>query len=101
MTLTLKTAGQPDLVTSSDKDFRGPPESTEAVPGQIVRAWQLTLCRPPTNEELTLAVSFVSNQTETFRSEKTALPSSRTALRQAMVSLCQSLMSSNEFLYVD
>ena len=101
VTLTLKAEGHPDLVTSSDKDFRGPPESTETVPGQIVRAWQLTLCRPPSDGELALAVRFVANQTETFRSGKMTLPDSRTALRQAMVSLCQSLMGSNEFLYVD
>lgn len=101
VTLTLKTDDQPDLVSSSQKDFRGPAESADTIPGQIVRAWELTLCRPPTEEELALAVSFVASQSETFLSENTSLPEKRTATRQAMVSLCQSLMSSNEFLYVD
>ena len=99
--ITLKSAGQPDLVTSSKDDFRGPVESSETVPGQIVRAWELALCRPPSDEELALAAGFVANQVETFQKEKTTLPPGRSATRQAMTSLCQSLMSSNEFLYVD
>jgi hypothetical protein len=100
VTITLKTAGQPDLVTSSKEDFRGPIGSSETVPGQIVRAWELALCRPPSNEELNLAVGFVASQVEVFHKQQTKLPSGRSATRQAMTSLCQSLMSSNEFLYV-
>ena len=99
--ITLKSEGQADLVTSSKDDFQGPIGSSKTVPGQIVRAWELALCRPPSIEELAIAVSFVAGQVETFQREKTKIPSGRSATRQAMTSLCQSLMSSNEFLYVD
>ncbi|MFP6765785.1 MAG: hypothetical protein VB858_19295 [Planctomycetaceae bacterium] len=43
----------------------------------------------------------MARQVETYHQEKTTLPAGREAARQAMTNLCQSLMSSNEFLYVD
>jgi hypothetical protein len=69
----------------------------EAVRGQVSRAWDLALCRPPTEDELLLATRFVTQQISTL--ETTSNDKSPT--QQAMTNLCQALISCNEFLYVD
>ena len=101
VTITVKQEGQPDRSIASTEAFSGPLESPEVIPGQIVRIWELALCRRPTDEELRMAASFAAQQVNTLQDDNVALPSGRTPIRQAMVSLCQSLFSSNEFLYVD
>jgi Protein of unknown function (DUF1553)/Protein of unknown function (DUF1549)/Planctomycete cytochrome C len=101
VTLTLKSAGQPDQTISSVKSFSGPVESRNVLAGQIIRAWELALCREPNAEELRLALDFLANQRMALRDKSIALPASRTPSRQALVSICQALFSSNEFLYVE
>jgi len=101
VTITLKIDGHPDQILVAKDQFRGPPESRDELPGQIVKAWQLALCRTPEDEELELAVSFVGSQISTFQTNKTKLPEGRTAAKQAIIDLCQTLLSSNEFLYID
>ncbi|MEZ6131767.1 MAG: PSD1 and planctomycete cytochrome C domain-containing protein [Planctomycetaceae bacterium] len=101
VTVSVAESGQPPRTVVLADEFRGPVDSSEAVPGQIVRAWQLALCRTPTDAELHLAVEFVGQQIHTLHSGNAKLPTGRTVVRQALVSLCQSLFSSNEFLYVE
>ena len=101
VTITLQAASGNDYLTASQDAFHGPPESIEAIPGQIVRAWQLALCRKPSADELKLAVNFVARQIETLQQNPAGIPKERTAGRQAITSLCQTLLSSNEFLYVE
>jgi hypothetical protein len=101
VTVTVAETGQPNRTVVLADEFRGPVDSADAVPGQIVRAWQLALCRTPSDEELHLAVDFVGRQIETLHNNHAKLPDGRTVVRQALVSLCQSLFSSNEFLYVE
>jgi len=101
VTITLKREGQPDQTLAAKDQFQGPSEPRDALPGQIVKAWELALCRPPEDEELRLAVDFVSRQISTFQESRPALPENRSAARQAIVDLCQALLSSNEFLYID
>jgi hypothetical protein len=101
VTITLKTDGSNDRVVASNDAFHGPPESIEAVPGQISRAWQLALCREPSRDELELAVNFVAQQIETLQRNPSGIPTGRTAGKQALTSLCQTLLGSNEFLYVE
>ena len=84
---------------SSDSGFHGPPQPP--LVRQAARAWQLAYCRPATREELQLAVNFLSAQIRTIRDNKTALPKGVTPERQAMTDLCQALLTSNEFLYLD
>ena len=104
--LSFTKAGK-TVVASSQEQFAGPPESTDAIPGQIVRAWELAYCRKPTGEELTLAVEFISRQIETMNestsvvSQARVIPDGRTIVRQAMTNLCQTLLTSNEFLYLE
>ncbi|MBI1314264.1 DUF1549 domain-containing protein [bacterium] len=101
VTITLKSNGRPDQTIVAKDQFRGPDEPRDALPGQIVTAWELALCRSPEAEELQLAVEFVSRQISTFQASQRTLPDNRTPARQAIVDLCQALLSSNEFLYID
>jgi hypothetical protein len=80
---------------------------TKAVPedpaGQVSAVWNLVYCRPPAADEAVTALKFVVEQTEQFRKtpakKDEALGESPEV--EAMTSLCQMLLSSNEFLYVD
>lgn len=101
VTLTIQIDGQPIQTIESADRFGAPNESTEMLPGQIVRAWQLAYCRLPSKDEFELALQFVSRQFDTFALSPTTVPSGQSSLRQAMTNLCQSLLSSNEFLYVE
>jgi hypothetical protein len=101
VTITLQVSGQADRAIASVDQFRGPAESVDDIPGQIVRAWQLAYCREPTSDELVLAAEFVARQIDTLPTLPQAIPQGRSAIRQAMTNLCQALLSSNEFLYVE
>jgi hypothetical protein len=73
---------------------------TEAKPGakpeQLVEtAWRLAYLRPPTSDELRLATDFLTKQSTVLR-ERT-----KEAELAALTNLCQQLLASNEFLYVD
>ncbi len=101
VTITLHLTGMKDRVAVSQDAFHGPAESIETIPGQITRAWHLALCRQPSPEEMQLAINFVTEQVETLQRTPTAIPKGQTATGQAMTSLCQTLLGSNEFLYIE
>ncbi|REK21432.1 MAG: DUF1553 domain-containing protein [Planctomycetota bacterium] len=69
---------------------------------QINRAWQLVFTRAPDESELQSARTFLEEQTAIF-AERAGAPKegAPTPERQALSTLCQMLLSSNEFLYVD
>lgn len=73
---------------------------------QINQAWNLIYCRLPEHSELETATRFVEEQTNVFAQQKTYQAKDqktppRTAAQEAIASMCQMLLSSNEFLYVD
>ena len=68
---------------------------------QIMRAWNLAFCRQPSPKELQLAVDFISSQLATMDHSDIKLPEGVSRDNQALTNLCQVLLSSNEFLYVD
>lgn len=86
---------------SSADAFAGPALSSEFVPGQVIRAWELAYARRPTPEELKLAFLFIQRQLDLIADRGIALPEARSPVQQAMTNLCQALLTSNEFLYVD
>ena len=100
-TITLNSPGQEPKKFDSAKGFRGPLPAEGSLAGQVVRAWELTLSRTPTPDELQIAVDFLVDQLAFLQANPSNVPTGLTARRQAMTSLCQALMSSNEFLYVD
>ena len=101
VTIKLTAAGVKERIVDSKDAFHGPAASIETIPGQIVRAWQLAFCRRPSVHEMQLAVGFVAGQVDTLQRTPTGIPKGQTVTGQAMTSLCQTLLSANEFLYIE
>jgi hypothetical protein len=68
---------------------------------QIVVAWDLILHRPPTDQELDAVGRFVPGQFDLLYRQPERLSSGNSAARQVLINICQMLLNSNEFLYVD
>ena len=66
---------------------------------QAVAAWRLAFCREPRDEELTAATAFLDQQTAYLKANP--IPDNLDPSLHALTNLCQTLLSSNEFLYVD
>lgn len=90
-----------DLVSMVVPEPPGPASEERFTPHWIVAAWRLAYARDPSPEEVSLAVDFVRRQFEVFRGRPEAVPAGRSSSRQALVTLCQVLLGSNEFLYVE
>lgn len=94
--LTMTDAsGQAVAVWDSEKDFHGPLSAT--LPRLVSQAWLMAYQRPATDEELSLACEFLSRQLTHLRT--TGAKGEHDLL--ALTNLCQQLLISNEFLYVD
>jgi hypothetical protein len=88
-------------------------EAAEDRTRQVARAWQLAFSRSPTEQESADAIEFLSRQVEHLKSvpekkeekakkDDKAKPVVKPAPElQALTDLCQTLLSANEFLYVD
>jgi hypothetical protein len=79
---------------------------------QITLGWQFAFSHSPTQAELNDASDFLSRQVDQLKAagegkaaekkdEKTKAPPKPAPELQALTDLCQSLLSANEFLYVD
>jgi hypothetical protein len=96
-----------DFVLASSRQFAGRVrmDAGDDRPAQVRHAWRLAFTREPTESELASAATFLEEQTAVFaqralqqteKKEGTPPPE-----HLALASLCQMLLSSNEFLYVD
>lgn len=100
--LQLTTEEEETLAWNSADGFRGPqPASPELKLEHLARAWELAYCRPPSQDELELAVGFINRQLDAMQNRPQPLPENVSATRQALANLCQALLTSNEFLYVE
>jgi len=85
---------------NSVADFSGPRTPQAPLQQQVMLAWQLAYGRKPLQEEYQSALDFLAEQIpiliDTRGNDKNINPA-----QQAMTNLCQILMSSNEFLYID
>jgi Protein of unknown function (DUF1549)/Protein of unknown function (DUF1553)/Planctomycete cytochrome C len=88
-------SGQEKAGWDSVADFHGP--LTTSAPQQIAYLWRLAYCRPITAEELEMASQFLERQLQTLRASGAKGDHELIAL----TSLCQQVLSSNEFLYID
>ena len=73
---------------------------------RVQRSWQLAFCRPPNAEEIEQATAFIAQQAEHLKDSPEAQQlaagdKSKTPELLALASFCQTLFSSNRFLYVD
>lgn len=99
--LTLKAEGGPTFKWDSAAEFRGPEPPQKSLPAQASYAFELAYCRKPTDDELQMVIRFIGNQLAWLQQHPDQLPKGVTPVRQTMTNLCQTLMSSNEFLYID
>jgi hypothetical protein len=79
----------------SASNFHGPQVTT--APQQIACAWRLAYCRPITVDEMDLACRFLEQQMHALKETNAKGDHELIALS----SLCQQILSSNEFLYLD
>jgi hypothetical protein len=100
--LTLKTS-EGIRTYDSAQDFHGPisADPYDSLPGQIVTAWQLSYQRPPTADELRLAMEFAVAQIQEMHATGKGTPSGLSPGRQVLINFCQALLTSNEFLYIE
>jgi hypothetical protein len=94
--LSLTSSGSGTAQTwSSAGGFAGP-ASVRPLAEQVAWAWQIAYQRLPSSEELDAACAFVAGRIND-------LPSGEPQAREqaALTALCQQLLSSNEFLYVE
>ncbi|HAM71570.1 MAG TPA: hypothetical protein DCM86_08010, partial [Verrucomicrobiales bacterium] len=73
---------------------------------RVARAWQIAFSRPPTRGESAMALEFLQAQETELRKLPVPPPETKPPARpepavQALRSLCQVLLGSNEMLYVD
>jgi hypothetical protein len=66
----------------------------------IQRAWMLAWGRQPTADESEAAVDYLQRQADVFRTQGDAMQQAEAELL-ALSTLCQSLLSANQFIYVD
>jgi len=100
--ITLSLADGSPAIWNSKEGFLGPRTSSQSLhAGHIVRAWELAYCRPPARDELKLAIEFINRQRVAMSLRAHALPADSSPDIQPLVNLCQILLTSNEFLYID
>jgi mono/diheme cytochrome c family protein len=75
-------------------------QSNNSLEDQIRLAWKTTYAERPTVENLQSLLSFMNTQIAQFKSEDTKLDD-QAAQRKAFEVLCQALLGSNQFLYID
>ncbi len=73
---------------------------------QVERGWRLLFGEAPSDTEMRDALLFLAEQSETLRARAAANPPKKDAPApdpqlQALASLCQALLSTNRFLYVE
>lgn len=93
----LKLKSDTLLTWNSSKGFHGPIGDRPAIMRQIAFAWRLALNRPARADEIAAGLHFVQTQYQTLESTGKG----KDGELQAMTNLCQVILSSNEFLYVD
>jgi hypothetical protein len=93
VTLRLTPAKGPARTWDSVKDFSGPSAS---LPQLVAHAWRRAYQRPASADEIDLGCDFVSRQARRLGDLGQA-----DAELKALTNLCQQLLASNEFLYVD
>ena len=98
------TPNEPSLrptIFDSKSGFQLQQEDYASLGQQIVAAWECILHRPPTDQELDVAGRFAQGQLDLLSRQPERLSGGNSAARQVLINICQTLLNSNEFLYVD
>lgn len=84
---------------NSEQSLYPPATSPERLPVAVESAWQFCYSRAPVDAERQAVSDFVRNQFEYLTT--TGKGRAPDVVRQIVIDICQALMSSNEFLYVE
>jgi hypothetical protein len=68
---------------------------------RIVTAWQHLLRRAPNDQELDAVGRFVQTQLDLLHRQPERLRSGSSIADQVLINICQMLLNSNEFLYIE
>jgi hypothetical protein len=102
VTLQLMRDGTPVATWESASGFHGPVAAgAPLLPAHVVAAWRAAYRRDPGRDELLAAIDFLQGQLATMQTHPESLAAGVTPEQQALTNLCQALLTSNEFLYVD
>ena len=102
VTIQLMNGGTPVANWQSGSGFHGPVAAgTPLHPAHVVAAWRAAYRRDPQQDELLAAFDFLRTQLATMQTHPESLAAGVTPEQQALTNLCQALLTSNEFLYVD
>jgi mono/diheme cytochrome c family protein len=100
--VTLTSSGPVSLTFSSVNDFRGPTGPSLLV--QAALAWRTIFSRDWRPDEQAVVAAFIAQQLSTLQQMPAAAKATQppsTDEQLVLINLCQQLLSSNEFLYVD
>lgn len=86
---------------ASQEGFRGPSEDYSSLAGELNKAWRRVYLRSPYPDEMELLVQFAQQQIQLLQAEPHRVPAGSSIGQQVLVNVCQTLLNSNEFLYVD
>ena len=106
-TWTVKVSFRPNDPTSSSVvfdsavGFQLQQEDYSSLGRRIVGAWQHLLRRAPNDQELDAVGRFVQSQLDLLHRQPERLSSGNSISDQVLVNICQMLLNSNEFLYID
>jgi hypothetical protein len=95
-----------DFILNVAADFadRVAGEAGEASAAQIDRLWEIAFNRLPTPDERQAAIDFLTDQQAALVKREAATDGKQpagNASRRALRMLCQTVLSSNAFLYID
>lgn len=88
-------------VDDSTIGFQLQQEDYSTMGRQVVAAWDCILKRRPSDQELDALGRFVQQQLELLYREPQRLSNGNSPTRQVLINICQMLLNSNEFLYID
>lgn len=81
--------------------FAGARGPEDLDPAWVIAAWRLAYARDPSASELTAVAAFAAGQMPTLAADPAKRLEARAPREQALINLCQVLLSSNEFLSIE
>lgn len=99
--LTFTPTDAAPIPYDSVADFHGPESDLELLPGQINAAWEVVLSRAASEAELKMSLRFAADQLVLMSRDRQGISPGRSRGEQVLINICQMLLNSNEFLYIE
>ncbi|WP_218933521.1 PSD1 and planctomycete cytochrome C domain-containing protein [Rubripirellula lacrimiformis] len=99
--LTFTESDATPAIHDSVVDFHGPESDLKLLPGQINAAWEIVLSRAASEAELEMSLRFARDQLVLMTRDRQGTSEGRSRGEQVLANLCQMLLNSNEFLYIE